>query len=63
MINVYGQGDHIIVLVNSGGNALEIETYLKERGYTAQQAGSAPDGYGCAVRVGTQPDSATGGDR
>lgn len=52
--NVYHQGEDVIVIVNSGGNALEIETCLRQRGYVTEQAGKASDGYGCAVRVGLQ---------
>lgn len=44
-------GDSVIVRLNSGGNALAVESYLRRRGYLAEQAGGNPDGYGCAVRV------------
>jgi hypothetical protein len=43
--------DAVIIRVNSGGNALAVEPYLRHRGYCTEYAGSNPDGYGCAVRV------------
>ena len=44
-------GASVIVRVNSGGDALEGQSYLRSRGYTAEDADANPDGYGCAVRV------------
>lgn len=46
-------GDAVIIRVNSGGNALAVEPYLRGRGYHTEYAGTNPDGYGCAVRVTT----------
>jgi hypothetical protein len=45
-----GQGA-VILRVNSGGNELAVESYLRGRGYRAEYAGPNPDGYGCAIRV------------
>jgi hypothetical protein len=44
-------GDAVLLRLNSGGNALAVESYLRGRGYRAEYAGTNPDGYGCAVRV------------
>ena len=44
-------GTAVIVRLNSGGNALAVEAWLRQRGYRAEYAGGNPDGYGCAVRV------------
>jgi len=44
-------GDSVIIRVNSGGNELAVEAYLRQRGYRAEFDGTNPDGYGCAVRV------------
>jgi len=44
-------GDAVIIRLNSGGNALAVESYLRMRGYRAAYDGGNPDGYGCAVRV------------
>jgi hypothetical protein len=44
-------GDAVIIRVNSGGNALAVEPYLRWQGYCVEFAGSNPGGYGCAVRV------------
>lgn len=55
-------GDTVIIRVNSGGNALAIEPYLRQRGYRAEYAGGNPDGYGCAVRVSLR-EPATEDDR
>jgi hypothetical protein len=44
-------GETVILRFNSGGNALAVAAYLRQRGYRAEQAGGNPDGYGCAVRV------------
>ena len=37
--------------LSSGGNALAVASYLRQRGYDAEWAGANQDGYGCAVRV------------
>ena len=57
------EGDAVIVRVNSGGNALAVEPWLRRRGYRAEwdERGN-PDGYGCAVRV-TLPAPVQGGGR
>ena len=55
LLGVERDGQSIIVRVNSGGNALAVEPYLRRRGYDAADAGSNPDGYGCAVRVTIRP--------
>lgn len=44
-------GRSVVIRLNSGGNALAVESYLRLRGYKVKLAGSNPDGYGCAVRV------------
>jgi hypothetical protein len=44
-------GDAVPLRLNSGGNALAVESYLRTRGYRAEYAGANPDGYGCSVRV------------
>ena len=52
--SVERDGDAVIIRVNSGGNAIAVETYLRLwRGYWTEFAGTNPDGYGCAVRVRT----------
>jgi hypothetical protein len=45
------EGTAVILRLNSGGNALAVTSYLRQRGYGAEWAGTNPDGYGCAVRV------------
>lgn len=47
----------VILRLNSGGNALAVEAYLRQRGYVAEYAGFNPDGYGCAVRVTVAGDA------
>lgn len=47
-------GDAVILRLNSGGNAIAVESYLNLCGYLADDAGKNPDGYGCAVRVRLQ---------
>ena len=44
-------GAAVILRLNSGGNALAVESWLNLRGYQAADGGANPDGYGCAVRV------------
>lgn len=44
-------GGSVVLRLNSGGNALAVESYLRRHGYRAEYAGGNPDGYGCAVRV------------
>lgn len=51
LLAVERDGMAVMVRVNSGGNALAVEARLRQRGYKAEQAGSNPGGYGCAVRV------------
>ncbi len=41
----------VILRLNSGGNALAVESWLRQHGYLVEYAGRNPDGYGCAVRV------------
>jgi len=46
------EGGAVIVRVNSGGNALAVEPWLRRRGYHAEyDYRGNPDGYGCAVKV------------
>lgn len=52
-------GATIVLRLNSGGNALEVADYLRQRGYRAEHIGANPDGYGCAVRVALRAGSAT----
>ncbi len=51
LIAVKREDGAVILRLNSGGNAIAVESYLRQRGYRAQYAGRNPDGYGCAVRV------------
>jgi len=52
LLAVERQDDGSVILrLNSGGNSLAVESYLRCRGYRAEYAGGNPDGYGCAVRV------------
>jgi hypothetical protein len=44
-------GAAIIIRLNSGGNSLAVEPYLRGRGYHVEDAGTNPGGYGCALRV------------
>lgn len=48
---VHRDGEAVMVRLNSGGNALAVGHWLARRGYTVEEAGGNPDGYGCAVRV------------
>lgn len=41
----------VILRLNSGGNSIAVENWLRHRGYQAEYAGGNPGGYGCAVRV------------
>lgn len=50
-------GGTVVVHLNSGGNALEAQSYLRQRGYAAELGGDTSDGYGCAVRVTLTPDN------
>lgn len=68
LLAVERNGTAVVLRLNSGGNALAVADYLRQRGYRAEQDGGNPDGYGCAVRVNVRADStaeaatAAGGD-
>ena len=62
LLAVEREGAAVILRVNSGGNVLAVESYLRQRGYCAEYAGTNPDGYGGAVRV-TLRKAAQAGDR
>ena len=51
LLGIERDGSSLLVRVNSGGNSLAVEQYLRGRGYRAEYAGGNPGGYGCAVRV------------
>jgi hypothetical protein len=51
LLSVERDGKSVILRLNSGGNALAVEAYLRQRGYRSEAAGGNPGGYGCAVRV------------
>lgn len=51
LIAVEREGDAVLLRLNSGGNALAVESYLRRRGYRAEFAGTNPGGYGCSVKV------------
>lgn len=51
LLAVERDGPAVILRLNSGGNALAVEPYLRQRGYQAKYDGGNPGGYGCAVRV------------
>lgn len=51
LLAVERDGDSVVLRLNSGGNALAVQSWLSLRGYRAEYAGGNPDGYGCAVRV------------
>jgi hypothetical protein len=63
LLAVERDGKSVILRLNSGGNAIAVETRLRERGYLAEDAGGNPGGYGCAVRVtaATPGQEANGG--
>jgi hypothetical protein len=44
-------GDAVLLRLNSGGNALAVESWLRTRGYVTAYAGKNPGGYGCSVKV------------
>ena len=43
--------DAVVLRLNSGGNILAVEAWLRGRGYHVEDAGKNPDGYGGATRV------------
>jgi hypothetical protein len=51
LIAVDRAGDAVLLRLNSGGNAIAVESWLRARGYRAQFAGTNPGGYGCTVKV------------
>jgi hypothetical protein len=51
LIAVEREGDAVMLRLNSGGNALAVESYLRGRGYRAEFAGTNPGGYGRSVKV------------
>lgn len=51
LLAVERDGAAVILRLNSGGNAIAVETWLRHRGYRASYDGGNPSGYGCAVRV------------
>ena len=51
LIAVERDGGDVVLRLNSGGNSLAVEPYLRRRGYDAVYDGPNPSGYGCAVRV------------
>lgn len=50
LLGVERDGSTLLVHVNSGGNELAVEQYLRGRGYRAEYVPN-PGGYGCSVRV------------
>lgn len=55
LLGIERDGSDVIVRLNSGGNVLAVESYLRRRGYQASYDGSNPGGYGGAVRVRPAP--------
>jgi hypothetical protein len=51
LLAVERDGRDVILRLNSGGNALAVEPYLRNRGYQVRYDGTNPGGYGCAVRI------------
>lgn len=51
LLAVDREADSVLLRLNSGGNALAVEAYLRGRGYRAEYAGTNPGGYGCSVKV------------
>lgn len=45
----------VLLHVNSGGNALACAPALRAAGYSVEDLGSAPAGYGVLLRVGPSP--------
>jgi len=62
LIAVEREGGAVILRVNSGGNALAVESWLRGRGYRAEYAGTNPGGYGCAVKVTVVPKAEAASD-
>jgi hypothetical protein len=62
LLAVERDGGTVILRLNSGGNALAVEAYLRQRGYQAEDAGGNPDGYGCAVRVAATAEGGEAGN-
>jgi hypothetical protein len=50
LLGIERDGSSLLVHVNSGGNELAVEQYLRQLGYRAEYVPN-PGGYGCAVRV------------
>ncbi len=50
LLGIERDGSSLLVHVNSGGNELAVEQYLRLRGYRAEYVPN-PGGYGCSVRV------------
>jgi hypothetical protein len=56
------RGDgHVMIRLNSGGNALAVESWLAGRGYRATFQPLNPGVYGAAVRVAVQGEAAAPG--
>lgn len=53
LLAVERDGPAVVLRLNSGGNSLAVESYLRQRGYRAEAAGGNPGGYGCAIRITT----------
>jgi hypothetical protein len=51
LLAVEREQDAVILRLNSGGNILAVESWLRQRGYRAEYAGSNPGGYGGALKV------------
>jgi hypothetical protein len=51
LIAVEREAGAVMLRLNSGSNALAVESYLRGRGYRAEFAGTNPGGYGCSVKV------------
>lgn len=56
LLGVERDGSSLLVHVNSGGNELAVEQYLRGRGYRAEYVPN-PGGYGCSVRVSLREEA------
>lgn len=58
LLGIERDGSSLLVHVNSGGNELAVERYLRSLGYVTEYVPN-PGGYGCGVRVSVKPDRIT----